>query len=261
MRPYGLIVSGVNTPTENIAELAEYELRQFVESSPSFIRDTTDFIIKLKEGVPERLPDNCILFCFDVCKLYPSIPRDEGIKACREALSKRSQPLIRSSDAVIKLIETVLDNNNFSLGSDKHYIQKDGVAIGSRLGKNFACCYMRKWDEQLVKSRKKPLFYKRFIDDGFGIWGGTVPELQDFAKHANSIHANIKVELRYNDHKLEFLDTLVILENGHVYTDLYTKPTDKQLYLRKDSCHPSNTKKGLAYGLGSAVAQDMRAGR
>ena len=39
-------------------------------------------------------------------------------------------------------------------------------------------------------------------------------------------------------------------ENGHVYTDLYRKPTDKQLYLRNDSCHSSHTKKSLAYGLG-----------
>ena len=35
-----------------------------------------------------------------------------------------------------------------------------------------------------------------------------------------------------------------------IYIDLYRKPTDKQLYLRNDSCHPSHTKKSLAYGLG-----------
>ena len=39
------------------------------------------------------------------------------------------------------------------------------------------------------------------------------------------------------------------LENGRVYTDLYKKPSDKQLYLKKSSCHPSHTKTGLAYGL------------
>ena len=50
--------------------------------------------------------------------------------------------------------------------------------------------------------------------------------------------------------QIEFLDTLVKLDDGHVYTDLYVKPTDKQLYLRNDSCHPSHTKKSLAYGLG-----------
>lgn len=112
---------------------------------------------------------------------------------------------------------------------------------------------MRKWDEQLMAAEKIPVFYKRFIDDGFGVWTGSVEDLQSFARHANSIHPNIKVDLRYNAHSIEFLDTMVKLENGHVYTDLYVKPTDKQLYLRKNSCHPPNTKKSLAYGLGLRI--------
>ena len=58
------------------------------------------------------------------------------------------------------------------------------------------------------------------------------------------------VELRYDPKQIVFLDTLVKLEDGHIYTDLYIKPTDKQLYLNSSSCHPSNTKKGLAYGFG-----------
>ena len=33
-------------------------------------------------------------FCFDVCKLYPSVPKEEGIAACREALETRTAPLI-----------------------------------------------------------------------------------------------------------------------------------------------------------------------
>ena len=236
-----------------MAEVVEYELREYVEDAPSNIKDTCDFIKKLKEFTSIGLSENCIMSCFDVCKLYPSIPRNEGIEACLEALAVRSDPVIQSTDAVIKLLEAVLDNNSFSLGQDKHYIQTDGVAIGSRLGKNFACCYMRKWDEQLMNYPIRPVFYKRFIDDGFGFWAGSVESLEEFARFANAIHPNIKVELRYSKSKLEFLDTLVILEEGRVYTDLYKKPMDKQLYLRHDSCHPPSTKRGLAYGLGLRI--------
>ena len=38
-----------------------------------------------------------------------------------------------------------------------------------------------------------------------------------------------------------------------MYTDLYVKPYDKQLYLNSSSCHPPNTKKGFAYGLGLRI--------
>ena len=78
----------------------------------------------------------------------------------------------------------------------------------------------------------KPFFYKRYIDDGFGIWDGDLKSLKDFQEYANKIHENIKIQLRWSRNQVEFLDTLVKLDNGHIYTDLYVKPTDKQLYLK-----------------------------
>ena len=68
------------------------------------------------------------------------------------------------------------------------------MAIGSRLGKSYACAYMRKWDESLLQFRTFPYFYKRFIDDGFDIWTEGEKELKQFAEHANSIQPSIKVE-------------------------------------------------------------------
>ena len=75
--PFRTIVSGVNTPTERIAEVAEYELNEFVINSPTYIRDTTDFINKLRE-IKSTIPTNAILFCFYVEKLSPSVPRTEA---------------------------------------------------------------------------------------------------------------------------------------------------------------------------------------
>ena len=76
-----------------MAEVAEQELNEFVETSPSYIKDTTDFINKLKQ-TNGTIPDDCILFCFDVAKLYPSVPKKEGLEACREALSMRARPMM-----------------------------------------------------------------------------------------------------------------------------------------------------------------------
>ena len=185
-------------------------------------------------------------------KLYPSVPRKEGLEACEEALSMRSEPLA-GKDGVMEMIKMVLENNVFDFG-ETNYSQKS--AIGSRLGKNFACTYMRKWYEALLQSEIKPYFYKRFIDDGFGIWTGSIGELKQFTDHANSIHENIQVELRYD--QIEFLDTLVKIENGHTYTDLYVKPTDKQLYLTSSSCHPSSTKMDLHTDLCYASEESVR---
>ena len=150
-RPLRTIVNGIGTPTEKMAEVAEFQLNEYVEQSPSYIKDTTDFLRKL-DKINVKLPTGAILFCFDVEKLYPSIPREEGLQACEEALSHRSNQAF-SSEAVMEMIRAVLDNNAFQFNR-REYIQKDGVAIGSRLGRNYACAYMRKWDEALAKFEK-----------------------------------------------------------------------------------------------------------
>ena len=78
---------------------------------------------------------------------------------------------------------------------------------------------MRKWDGALLRFRASPYFYKRFVDDGFGIWTEGDDELKLFAKHANSINPNILVELRYDRKQIEILDTLANWKMDiHVWT-------------------------------------------
>ena len=126
--------------SERMTKVVEHELGEFVRTSPSYIRDTTDFLSSLK-GVKTPLPDNVIMFCFDVQKLYPSVQRKEGLAACKEALESRCNPLIPTED-VFEMIEKVLDNNNNNFGlGNKNYIQMDGNTIGLRLGHNFAWAY------------------------------------------------------------------------------------------------------------------------
>ena len=99
---------------------------QYVVHSLSYLRDTTDFINKLRD-IQELLADDAILFTFDVEKLYPSVPREEGLAACQKALEMRSKPLI-PTDFVMDMIKTVLHNNNFTFG-DRNYLQTDGVRL------------------------------------------------------------------------------------------------------------------------------------
>ena len=66
---------------------------------------------------------------------------------------------------------------------------------------------------------------------------------------ANSIHDKIKVDLRYSETEIEFLDVMVRISGQHLTTDLYTKPTDTKAYLHYSSDHPSHTKKAIPTGL------------
>ena len=66
----------------------------------------------------------------------------------------------------------------------------------------------------------------------------------------NQIHKRIQLELRCANDKIEFLDVLTTIRDGFLATDLFTKPTEKHLYLRRDSSHPKSTMKAIPYGLG-----------
>ena len=44
------------------------------------------------------------------------------------------------------------------------------------------------------------------------------------------------------------MDVNVVLSDGIVSTDLYSKPTDKHQYLFHTSCHPNSCKKGIPFG-------------
>ena len=39
-----------------------------------------------------------------------------------------------------------------------------------------------------MAANKIPVFYKIFIDDGFGGWVGSVEDLESFAEHGNPIN-------------------------------------------------------------------------
>ena len=116
---------------------------------------------------------------------------------------------------------------------------------------NYASTYIRSWAKELLeRSAKQPLAYFRLIDGVWGLWAHGLDALQEFHQFSNQIHPRIKKELRHATEKVEFLDVITIIRNSHLDTDLFTKPTYKHLYLRRDSLHPESTKKAIPYGLG-----------
>ena len=64
----------------------------------------------------------------------------------------------------------------------------------------------------------------------------------------NSIVPSIKLKANYSNDCLELLDLKILIRNGKLETELYTKPTNLQMYLDFTSNHPSHCKSGLVYG-------------
>ena len=71
-----------------------------VKSIPSYIKDTTDFLLKLQFV---RVPPGSLLLILDISALYANIPHEEGIRACRKLLNTRDV-LEPPTEDIIKLV-------------------------------------------------------------------------------------------------------------------------------------------------------------
>ena len=140
----------------------------------------------------------------------------------------------------------ILTMNNFTFNS-KHYHQKHGTAMGTRMAPSYANLFLSKFErDALLNSPHQPYLWLRFIDDIFMIWTAGPEKLKIFVDYLNNLHSTIKFTCSLSHSNIPFLDVMVSVKDGSIETDLYTKPTDKHQYLLVSSCHPQHTTTGIA---------------
>ena len=267
------IVSGNNSHTENISKFVDFHIKKLVPNIPSYIEDTPDFLRCLEDiNNSCTLPPNAILLTIDVSALYTNIPHTEGLQNLNSFISNFNLDV--PSKFLVDLTEMILTNNIFEFDG-KLYQQAIGCAMGTPCAVSYANIFMSFIDSKIKDLAKQlnndvdPLFcYKRYIDDIFIIWSGSVECLDLFLTAVNNVHHSIKFTSTYTcpftcnfeeslihdcfckaSCSLPFLDTKVSVRGNKLITDLYRKPTDRCQYLLPQSCHPSNTTKNIPYSL------------
>ena len=239
------IVSANAHPTENISGLVDHHLRPYVSSLKSYVKDTTDFIQKIEALGP--IDPNAYIVSLDVSALYTNIPNMEALKAAKATLSKyrTDTDLPLKNNDLIRMLALVLRCNNFEFNGE-HYLQIQGVAMGTRVAPTIANLTMGEFESKHVYSHHlQPKIWLRFIDDIFMIWDHSRADLDAFIQHLNTCHQTIKFTHEISQTQISFLDTWVKRNTvGELYIDLYTKPTDTHLYLHYQSCHPKHQKTG-----------------
>ena len=131
--------------------------------------------------------------------------------------------------------------------------------MGTPMAPNYTNLFMDEFESNVLHSYREktgltPLVWFRFIDDIFFIWTHVEESLQEFIQYnqnfssSQKMKSDIRFEVNKSTSKVEFLDVKVILENGSLKTDLYTKPTDAFLYLNKESDHPTHITKNIPKG-------------
>ena len=237
------IVSGCNSESANVEHFIDYHLQPIATSIPSFIRDSLHFKSLLSDL---DIRDSHILFSLDVQSLYTNIPIQQGIASVKQALSEHASIAKNRPDKfILTLLELTLLRNDFQFNNET-YLQTKGTAMAKKYAPAFANIFMHYWEQQALSSTNyTPLFWKRYIDDIFGIWRHFEDQLHTFIQHLNSINPNIKVSITHNLHSINFLDCNVFKNHSKLSTKVYSKPTDTHKLLHPKSYHPAHVFKGI----------------
>ena len=222
-------------------------LNPYMQSLPSYVKDTTDFINKIKDL---NLSKDSYLVSLDVASLYTNIPHNERILSCMYYLDKDRGNNHFYTQNICKLLRIVLENNCFDFNGET-FLQTTGTAMGSPMAPSYASLFMGKFKEDFINSiSPKPDVWLRFLDDIVMVWNGSFENLNCFLDSINNFHSSIKFTCTYNISKttVSFLDVSIYKdEYGQICSDIYCKPTNMHLYLDFSSSHPLSCKRGIPF--------------
>ena len=82
--------------------------------------------------------------------------------------------------------------------------------MGTKMAVSFANIFMAKIETEIINHcTKKPLVWKRYIDDVFSLWDTNQEEVNAFIEQANRYHPTIRFTAEISDKEITFLDTRV----------------------------------------------------
>ena len=154
----------------------------------------------------------------DVKSLYTVIPHHDGLRVLKFFLDKRpyQEP---STSVLVRLAELVLTLNNFSFDGE-HYQQVSGVAMGTKMGPNYANLFVGFVEKQIFEQYTDPIpdYLGRYIDDCVGTASCSRGELECFINYVNNFHPALQFTWEISETSVSFLDILVSINGNRLTT-------------------------------------------
>ena len=199
-----------------------------VKDLPSYIKDTKHALQIFQSNRFNNT--HKFIFSMDVKSLYTVIPHHDGLKALKSFLDKRpnKEP---SATVLVRLAELVLTLNNFSFDGE-HYQQISGVAMGTKMGPNYATLFVGFVEKQIFEQYTDPIpdYLGRYIDDCIGTASSSRGELECFISYINNFHPALQFTWEISETSVSFLDILVSINGNRLTTSVFYKPTDSHSY-------------------------------
>lgn len=213
------IIAQTGTCTYNAAQVIASYLKPLTDENPNIIRNTQDFPTMLKEQPPLDIDEEYV--SYDVESLFTNIPVKETIDYIINEIYVNHKIKPMCSKLIFKRLLLKLTTESTFIFNGKFYRQIDGCTMGGPLSVVFSDIFMTKMEKDALYPPRKPLFYKRFVDDIITRRMKSVPD--ELFQFLNQYHPNIKLTCETNPER--FLDTKIINTNNRITTAVFRKET------------------------------------
>lgn len=177
----------------------------------------------------------------DIKSLYTRVPYKEGTEAVLEKL-KEDPGLTNQKISFIK--------NDFKFGPT-HYLQTQGTSMGSPVALSVAKIFMASFEQKFVQNSPYMgdiVTWFRYVDNVFMLWRGNQEKWTDLVLYLNARHELIEFTINQNSTTIQYLDVEVYTEEDQLHTKLYTKPSDRNNMLQRESYHAPKVFGGIPKG-------------
>lgn len=247
------IVCCAGTFMNDWSKWLDFWLQKLKSTVPTYVKDSQQVLDEIKTLT---LPPNAKLFTCDANAMYNNIDTEHAIEVISwwlNDLKTRGQlPHDFPLEAVIEAMKIIMRNNIFEYG-DCFFLQLLGTAMGTSAAVMWATIYYAYHEVHTLIPRYGNflLYFKRFIDDCFGIWvGNFTNNWSDFCNDVNDFGVLTWdiLDQRPSD-SVDFLDLTISIHGNKLITKTYQKKMNLYLYIPPASAHPTGCIKGTIFGL------------
>jgi len=184
--------------------------------------------------------------------MYTNIETETGIATIKDLLKEEADRISPQfpSDLFINILEIMMRNNVFTFG-DTYWLQMSGTAMGTPAACETISFRHYKNKHILMTFSNNLIYYKRYINDVFGIWLPPAENKQstwNAFKSALNGWGKLQWVIEEPSSQKVFLDLDINLKNSKIFTKTFQKGMNLYLYKPPTSAHPPSCLKGLITG-------------
>ena len=237
-RPIAGAVKWITTPVSKILELRLKPLLLPYDTVLKNSQQLVDEFALLNSGPPPCL-ENFYFITGDVVSLYPNIN------------IIRLKTILDRLDFTLSPIAAFVLDNSFVKYATKIYKQLSGIAMGTNAAVSLANIYMAEIYDRFISSQPQVRYYRRYIDDLFIIWTGTIEQWNNLVRLINHLDISTNIEFASpSTTSAVFLDLNLTMNplTQKIHTSVFQKELNKYLYITPDSCHVPHMFSGFLKG-------------